>query len=217
MLHADIPLRELKKAKNKIALYEAGISLMQDRMFSEVLLEDICKAADISKVTFFKFYKRKEDLLIYYMRIWLTERIIAIETEGITGFRAFRYLLQHVSTEHNLRPGIMPSLISFLAEVKMQPFMPELSRAEVALLFPNHTDIGAESPNMYRLFRRFMETEAVAGRLNPSLSVEQAVQICFTVFYGAFLTAQLYGASDVGRIYEDHLGMLEAKKGDEGK
>lgn len=217
LLHADIPLRELKKAKNKIALYEAGISLMQDRMFSEVLLEDICKAANISKVTFFKFYQRKEDLLIYYMRIWLTERIIAIETEGITGFRAFRYLLQHVSTEHNLRPGIMPSLISFLAEVKMQPFMPELSRAEVALLFPNHTDIGAESPNMYRLFRRFMETEAAAGRLNPSLSVEQAVKICFTVFYGAFLTAQLYGASDVGRIYEDHLGMLEAKKGGEGK
>ena len=50
-MDSDISLRELK-AKNKIALYEAGISLMRDRMFSQVMVEDICKRAEISKVTF---------------------------------------------------------------------------------------------------------------------------------------------------------------------
>ncbi|MGG4091922.1 hypothetical protein [Paenibacillus lautus] len=37
----DIPLGELKKAKTKIALYEAGISFTHDRMFKDVLLDDI--------------------------------------------------------------------------------------------------------------------------------------------------------------------------------
>ena len=60
---------------------------MKDRMFSQVMIEDICKTAEISKVTFFKFYQRKEDLLIYYMRVWLTERMIEIEQEDKKDFR----------------------------------------------------------------------------------------------------------------------------------
>lgn len=211
---SEIPLRELKKAKNKIALYEAGIALMRDRKFSEVLLEDICRAAEISKVTFFKFYQRKEDVLIYFMRIWLTERIIEIKQEGKSGLEAFRHLLDRVVQEHEIRPGIMPSLISFLAEVNMQPCMPELSEAEVTLLFPGQEEIGRSSPDMYRLFHHFMTTEAEAGRLNPAMSVEQAVEFCFTVFYGAFLTAQLYGSMDIGSVYENHLRLLVAKEGE---
>ncbi|AYB43013.1 helix-turn-helix domain-containing protein [Paenibacillus lautus] len=208
----EIPLRELKKAKNKIALYEAALSLMKDRMFSQVMLEDICKRAEISKVTFFKFYQRKEDLLIYFMRIWLTERVIEIDTEGKKGFQAFRHLLTQVAKEHQVRPGMMPSLISFLAEQNMQPCMPELSPAEVSLLFPGHEEAGSRSPNMYELFQQFMKEEDQAGRLNKALTLEQAVQICFTTFYGAFLTAQLYNSTEISRFYETHLGLLEIKE-----
>ncbi|ACX66891.1 TetR/AcrR family transcriptional regulator [Paenibacillus sp. Y412MC10] len=208
----EIPLRELKKAKNKITLYEAALSLMKDRMFSQVMLEDICKRAEISKVTFFKFYQRKEDLLIYFMRIWLTERVIEIDTEGKKGFQAFRHLLTQVAKEHQVRPGMMPSLISFLAEQNMQPCMPELSPAEVSLLFPGHEEAGSRSPNMYDLFQQFMKDEDQAGRLNKALTLEQAVQICFTTFYGAFLTAQLYNSTEIGCFYETHLGLLEIKE-----
>lgn len=211
-MNRDITLRELKKAKNKIALYEAGLSLMKDRMFSQVMIEDICKSAEISKVTFFKFYQRKEDLLIYFMRVWLTERIIEIEQEGKKGFHAFRHLLSEVAKEHQVRPGMMPSLISFLAEQNMQPCMPELSRAEVSLLFPGQEEAGSQSPNMYVLFEQFMKDEHQAGKLNYTLTLEQAVQICFTIFYGAFLTAQLYNSTDIGRFYETHLALLEIKE-----
>ncbi|MGG3306916.1 helix-turn-helix domain-containing protein [Paenibacillus lautus] len=208
----DIPLRELKKAKNKIALYEAALSLMSDRMFSQVMVEDICRRAEISKVTFFKFYQRKEDLLIYFMRVWLTKRVIEIDTEGKKGFQAFRHLLSQVANEHQVRPGMMPSLISFLAEQNMQPCMPELSSAEVSLLFPGHEEAGSKSPNMYDLFQQFMEEEEQAGRLNKVFTLEQAVQICFTIFYGAFLTAQLYNSTEISLFYETHLGLLEIKE-----
>ncbi|KOP69156.1 transcriptional regulator [Bacillus sp. FJAT-18019] len=211
-MYSEIPLRELKKATNKITLYEAALSMMRDRMFSQVMLEDICKRAEISKVTFFKFYQRKEELLIYFMRIWLTKRIIEINAEGKRGFQAFRHLLYQVAKEHQIRPGMMPSLISFLAEQNMQPCMPELSPAEVSLLFPGHEEAGSKSPNMYDLFQQFMKEEDQAGRLNKALTLEQAVQICFTIFYGAFLTAQLYNSTEIDRFYETHLGLLETKE-----
>ncbi|WP_311198801.1 TetR/AcrR family transcriptional regulator [Paenibacillus hexagrammi] len=133
----DLSLRELKKARNKVALYEAALELIETRMFKEVMLDDICRKAEVSRVTFFKFFQRKEELLVYFMRIWLTERVIEIEAKRKRGFSAIRHVLLKVAESFREKPGIMPSLIAFLAEMNMHPCMPVLSRAEVRLLFQN--------------------------------------------------------------------------------
>ncbi|MNZ54695.1 hypothetical protein D3C78_726060 [compost metagenome] len=209
MAYADISLRELKKAKTKVALYEACLKLIGDKMFREVMLDDICRAAEVSRVTFFNFFQRKEDLLVYFMRIWLTERIIEIQAEEKKGFAAIRHLLSKVAEQCRDRQGMMPSLIAFLSEMKMHPCMPQLSEAEVTLLFEGHEDIGAKEPDMFQLFRQCMEEASASGQLKPNMTVDMAVPILFTVFYGAFLTAQLYQATDIEQVYEDHLQWLE--------
>jgi AcrR family transcriptional regulator len=207
--HADIPLRELKKARSKIALYEAALSLLGDKMFRDVMLDDICRRAEVSRVTFFKFFQSKDDLLLYFMRVWLTERIIEIEEERKRGFGAIRHLLHHVAERSRHQAGLVPSLIAFLAEKNMHPCMPELSQAEVRLLFPGHETEGAVSPNMFELFRRCMMEASADGTLRPEITAEFAVKGLFTIFYGAFLTAQLYASTDIADIYEAHLQLLE--------
>ncbi|WP_326115429.1 TetR/AcrR family transcriptional regulator [Paenibacillus alginolyticus] len=147
-----ISLRELKKARTKVALYEASLSLIGDKMFRDMMLDDICRKAEVSRVTFFKFYQKKEDLLVYFMRVWLTERIIEIEAEGKRGFSVIQHVLHKVAEETEERAGLMPSLISFLAEMNMHPCMPELSEAEVHLLFPDHVEVGAQTPDMFKTF-----------------------------------------------------------------
>ncbi|WP_042169438.1 TetR/AcrR family transcriptional regulator [Paenibacillus gorillae] len=209
MTLADIPLRELKKARNKVALYNASLSLMGEKMFREVMLDDICREAEVSRVTFFKYFQRKEDLLLYFMRVWLTERIIEIEAEGMSGFTAVRHLIGKVAEQNKQRIGLMPSLISFLAEMKMHPDMPEMSKAEVLLLFPHHVKLGSQSPNMFELFHQCMTEAHTSGKLRSGITVDRAVQLLLTIFYGAFLTAQLYNSPDVADVYETHLLLLE--------
>lgn len=209
MPHSDIPLRELKKARNKVALYEASLSLIEGKMFREVMLDDICRKAEVSRVTFFKYFQRKEDLLVYFMRVWLTNRIIEIEAEGKREFSAVRHLMIKVAEQTREKPGLMPSLISFLAEMKMHPCMPEMSHAEVRLLFPGHEEIGAQAPNMFDLFQRCMIEANRNGKLRKDVTVDMAVKVLFTVFYGAFLSAQLYASSEIVNFYEVHLQLLE--------
>ncbi|WP_080832101.1 TetR/AcrR family transcriptional regulator [Cohnella massiliensis] len=209
-MKSDIPLREIKKARNKIALYEACLTLIaQKASLREVMLEDICRLAEVSRVTFFKFYQRKEDLLVYFMRVWLTERIAEIETNGMRGFEAVRHLFRKAAEVSRERPSIMASLVSFLAETKMHPCMPEMSAAEICLLFPEYEEIGARTPHMHRLFYRCMEEAREEGRLNRNTTPDTAVKVLFTVFYGAFLTAQAYGEDDFETIYEIHLRWIE--------
>jgi hypothetical protein len=63
-------------------------------------------------------------------------------------------------------------------------------------LFPNHEEIGAQSPNMFDLFHQCMTEAKATGKLRNDVTLEMAVQVLFTVFYGAFLTAQLYDSSE---------------------
>lgn len=206
----DLSLREIKKARTKLALYEAGMALMQDKMFHEVMLEDICRNAEVSRVTFFKFFPKKEDLLIYFMRVWLTERIIEIETEKMRGFDAVRHLLNKVAEQTENMPGILPSLISFLAEMKMHPRLQEMSEAEVRLLFPEHEEIGSRMPDLHELFSRAMKEAEQDGKLKRDIPVKDAVKVLFTIFYGSFLTAQQYASKDIIGFYELHLKLLES-------
>lgn len=207
-LSGEFSLRELNKAKSKIAFYEAALLLIEDKMFGDLMLNDICKSAGLSRVTFFKFFKHKDDLLIYYMRIWLTERIIEISLEHKRGFTAVRHLLGKVVEQTNTNKGLMPSLISFLAGKNMHPDMPELSPAEVALLFPGHQDIASRKPNMLAFFHQCITEAEQDGQLKPLLTVEVCVQLLFTIFYGAFLTGQIYGTSDLAVVYETHLQVI---------
>jgi len=209
MANTDIPLRELKKARTKLALYEAFLSLIGDKMFHELMLEDICRHAEVSRVTFFKFFQQKEDLLVYFMRIWLTERVIEIEVGKKRGFDAVRHILRSVAEQAKKQRGVMPSLISFLVEMNMHPRMPVLSEAEVRLLFVEHEELGAQSPDMYQMFHQFMVEANAEGQLKQDVTVELAIQSLFTIFYGAFLTANLYGSTEIETFYENHLQLIE--------
>ncbi|WP_028549935.1 TetR/AcrR family transcriptional regulator [Paenibacillus sp. UNC451MF] len=203
-----IALRELKKARAKLALYEASLELIGERSFREVYLEDICRKAEVSKVTFFKFFRQKEDVLVYYMRVWLTDRMIELEKEPKRGLAALRHIFHDVAERAKKWPGLMLSLISFLCEMKMHPCMPELSEAEVYLLFPDHMELGRQDPNLFELYRQFMEEAHADGELREGITAATAVQMAFTIFYGAFLTAHLYRSEDVMKVYDEHLKLL---------
>ncbi|NMO96315.1 TetR/AcrR family transcriptional regulator [Paenibacillus lemnae] len=208
---SQVPLRELKKAKTRIALYEAFLSIIEKQTFREVMLEDVCRKAEVSKVTFFNLFRKKEDLLLYYMRLWLSRRIIEIRTDQLRGLQAVRHLYRNVAEGFREQPGIMPSLIAFLSEVNMHPAMPELSQPEVLLLFPEHVDQGAESPNMFALFQQCIAEAREDGRLRPDITDQTAVSFLFTTFYGAFLTSQLYASHDVMSFYEGQISLIEQK------
>jgi hypothetical protein len=66
-------------------------------------------------------------------------------------------VLQSLAENARANKGIMPSLIAFLSEMEMHCQMPELSRAEVMLLFPGDEVAGSMCPDMYALFKTCME------------------------------------------------------------
>jgi len=204
-----LPLREIKKARSKITLFQAGLDLIGKKSFKEVKLEDICEKAEVSKVTFFKFFPQKEDLLIYFMRLWLTDRLIEFKLHPRRGIEAIRHLFRSVAESAKQRPGLMLSLIGFLSEVNMHPKMPTLSEAEIQILYPGKESlVDAEPPNLGLLFYRFIEEAKEDGDIPGRLPTDDLVKAMFTIFYGAYLTAHLYNSDQFMEFYDLHLRLF---------
>jgi AcrR family transcriptional regulator len=207
-----LPLREIKKARSKIAILNATFELIGETSFREVKLEDICRKAEVSMVTFFKFFPQKEELLIYFMRLWLTDRLIELRLQPKRGIEAIRHLFQTVASGASRKPGLMLSLIGYLSEVSMHPNMPVLSEAEIQILYPGKEDlVDAEAPNLGELFHRFIEEAKEDGDIPDRFPTDDLVKAMFTIFYGAYLTAHIYSSNQFMEYYDLHLKMLITK------
>lgn len=205
----QITLREKKKAKTKLALLDAALALMGEGIFRNVLVDDICEQAEVSKVTFFKFFPQKEELLIYYMSLWQAECFVELQSSGKRGWDAARLIFAKVTRDSEKYPGIMLSLVSFLAEQKMHPCVPVLSEAELVLRFPEQGERESlKTTGLHQIFQKCVQEAVADGQLAFHLTEEEAVVLLFSMFYGAYLTAHLFHMADYMACYELHLKSL---------
>ncbi|MEQ4725923.1 TetR/AcrR family transcriptional regulator [Nonomuraea sp. B19D2] len=60
----DLPLRERKKLRTRRALAETALRLFTERGYDATTLDDLCDAVEVSKRTFFRNYRSKEDVAL---------------------------------------------------------------------------------------------------------------------------------------------------------
>ncbi len=58
----------MRETKKKIEIQDKAITLFKERGYDQVTLNDICKAANVSKNTFYYYFKSKESLLKVVLR-----------------------------------------------------------------------------------------------------------------------------------------------------
>jgi AcrR family transcriptional regulator len=72
-------LRELKKEEKKERLLQESIELFTKKGFEQTSIEDITSRAGVAKGTFYNFFTKKEDVLLYYLDKELVQSRYEIE------------------------------------------------------------------------------------------------------------------------------------------
>ncbi|MDR6227315.1 TetR/AcrR family transcriptional regulator [Desmospora profundinema] len=211
----NINLRELKKARTKLLLLQTTLDLIGQGSMKDLHVEDICRKAEISKVTFFNYFSKKEELFCYFMGIWGLHRAVEQHLHPLRGIAGIRRIFHRVAEEDLRSSGVMLNLIRFLAGTDGKPDVPPITDAEKQVLYPEWDDITEwDLPHLYELFRHFLQESVEDGEVTAEMPLETLTLVTISQFYGAFLSGHNGGVADMKMHYDMHLRLLLANPSD---
>jgi AcrR family transcriptional regulator len=185
-------LRKEKAARLKVQVLEHTLKLVGKKAFDDIYVEDICEKVKISKVTFFKYFPQKEDVLLYHFRIWCLSRSVDLKTKPKEGIQGVYFLLDKLSEECETHPGLMLSLIGYLSDSKRPPKPFPVKPEEKKLLFAEVEDVASvEILSLDQMLEKFTLEAIFKKEITKTTSTRDITNLFNTVFLGSIVTAHM--------------------------
>jgi AcrR family transcriptional regulator len=185
-------LRKEKAARLKVQVLEHTLKLIGKKAFDDIYVDDICEKVKISKVTFFKYFPQKEDVLLYHFRIWCLGRSVELKLKPKEGMQGVYYLLDKLSEECEDHPGLMLSLMGYLADFKRPPKPFPVKAEEKKLLFPSVDDItSVEILSLDQMLEKFTLEALFKKEITRTSSTRDITNLFSTLFLGSIITAHI--------------------------
>ena len=89
-------LRKEKAALIKLAVLQETHKLIGKKSFEDLHVLEICERVKISKVTFFSYFPKKEDLLLYHLRLWCLTRAVELNQKPRVGIQGIYFLTDKI-------------------------------------------------------------------------------------------------------------------------
>jgi AcrR family transcriptional regulator len=206
-----LPLREKKVARVRLAILSAALQLLQERSLAEISVREICDVAQVAPATFFNYFPRKEDVLVYYMRLWslpvtLQCRAVAAHETAVDALVA---VFDYTAHEMEQSPRLMFEIIAYIAQATEPPHLPAITRGERLLAFPDLAEIEEVEPqSIEELFTALLTQAVRAGELPSTLETNAVALLLKTIFYGVPLATRREGIHTIRRAYHQALEVL---------
>src|SRR6476620_7202913 len=199
-------LRKEKAARLKVQVLEHTLKLVGKKAFDDIYVEDICEKVKISKVTFFKYFPQKEDVLLYHFRIWCLSRSVDLKQKPKEGIQGVYYLLDKLSEECESHPGLMLSLIGYLSDSKRPPKPFPVKPEEKKLIFPEIEDVSSvEILSLDQMLEKFTLEAIFKKEITKTSSTRDITNLFNTVFLGSIVTAHMTQQSPLKLFFRRNL------------
>ncbi len=202
-------LRKEKAARLKIQVLDHTLKLIGKKSFEDLYVDDICAKVKISKVTLFKYFPQKEDILLYYFRIWCFSRSVDLNQKPKEGMQGIYFLFDKISEECEDHPGLMLSLMSYLSDLKRTPKPFPVKVEEKRLIYPEIETVG--SMNIFSLdqmLEKFTLEGIFKKEITKTINTRDITNLLLTIFYGGIISAHLNQQSPVKQYFRRNLDLL---------
>ena len=204
-------LRERKFARTRLALAEATTHHLEAASFETLSIKSLCERVQISEATFFNYFPKKEDLIIYLDRLWTLELNWYGQQAGQQhrGLAVIEALFRYTAIQIQKKPGLMGEIIAHEARARERHPGPEITAAERMLAFSDLEGIG-ELPDdsLEGLLREALEAAIDQGELPVNTAIAAAMVGLVSIFYGVPLAMQHSNPAAIGAMYRQQLVLL---------
>lgn len=184
--------RQKKAALLKLKIMEETMAQLEHKDFSQIHVLEICKQTKISKVTFFRYFPQKEDILLYILRMWLLELMVNSAKQPKKGKAAIVNLFNNLTRFCDKYPSLFPHILKHYAEADVAIKPINIKPAEKELRFPEVKDINSyELLSIDRLLERHLLEAVFHKEINKSSNVDEMVRLFQSMLYGSILVSKL--------------------------
>lgn len=216
----DFPLRERKQTKTRIGILDAALDFMRHRFLQDIKVDEICQVVEISKGTFFSYFPKKTDLIVYAIRLWS----IGVGWEYLNSPESQRGLAYIRKLFHNLAQDCLENPICHMDIMAMRAYSPEIiqlmndgnlhvvSDADRLFRYPNQAGI-LEIPEgtIVTYFRKNLVIAMERGELPGTIHVDSVLISLTSLLYGALHAAMAKkDIQSLPREYDRQLDILWA-------
>jgi AcrR family transcriptional regulator len=199
-------LRKEKAARLKLSILDQTIRLIGKKSFDDVYIEDICEKVKVSKVTLFKYFPKKEDILLYYFRIWCLKRAVELKAKPKEGLQGVLYLFEKLGEDCDSNPGIILSLFAYLADLKRTPRPFPVKVEEKRFLFPDQPDVAAvEIQSVDQMIEKFALEAIFKKEVTKTTSTRDITNLLCAIFYGGVVTAHINQLSPIKYFFKKNV------------
>jgi AcrR family transcriptional regulator len=213
LAHPKPSLRERKFARTRLSLAEAATRHLEAASFESLSVKALCERVQISEATFFNYFPRKEDLIIYLDRLWTLElnwygRQAAAQQKGLAVIEA---LFRYTSIQIQKKPGLMGEIIAHEARARERSQGMEITLAERLMAFPDLAGIeDLPDDSLESLLRNALQDAIEQGDLPANTAIAAAMVALVSIFYGVPLAMQHANPAAIGAMYRQQLALLWA-------
>lgn len=202
-------LRKEKAARLKVQILDNTLRLIGKKPFEDLYVDDLCAKVKISKVTFFKYFPQKEDLLLYYFRVWCLERVVELQTKPKEGLQGVYYLSEKLSEACERYPGLMLSLLGYLADVKRTPKPFPIKAEEKAILHPSVDGIQLlEIQSLDQMLEKFTLEAIFKKEFTKSSATRDITNLLLSVMLGSIVAGHINQISPLKFFFRKNIEMV---------
>jgi AcrR family transcriptional regulator len=202
-------LRKEKAARLKVHVLDTTLKLVGKRPFEDLYVDDICEKVKISKVTLFKYFPQKEDILLYYFRVWCLGRSVDLTLKPKEGIQGVYYLFDKLSESYEEHPGLLLSLIGYFSDFRRPPKPFPLKPEEKKILFPEIENItNVEILSLDQMLEKFTLEAIFRKEITKTISTRDITNLFTSIFIGGVVAAHLNQLNPVKIFFRKNLDLM---------
>lgn len=202
-------LRKEKAARLKVHVLDQTLRLIGKKSFDDLYVDEICAKVKISKVTLFKYFPQKEDILIYYFRIWCLKRSVEWVQKPREGMAAILTLFDRLSEECEEHPGMMLSLLGYLSNPKRSPKPFPIKVEEKQLIFPDIPEIATiEILSLDQMLERFTLEAIFKKEITRSTNTRDITNAVLSLLFGGIVAGHLSHQGHLKLFFRRNIDLL---------
>ncbi|MGK7391727.1 MAG: TetR/AcrR family transcriptional regulator [Candidatus Cyclobacteriaceae bacterium M2_1C_046] len=183
--------REEKSAKLKLLILQNTIMLSQNKTFKDIYVQEICEKCKVSKVTFFKYFPQKEDVLLFYFRIWSIRCALDLAKANKEGLDAIYFIFEQIGKEYDQHKNLILALVSYLSSMERPKSTFPVKAEERDLFFPDSRDVKLDITTLHQMLEKYLLEAIFKKQITKISDTTELTNLFVALFYGNILTAHL--------------------------